>query len=403
MNPRLFALPALSLGLCLLGQETPAPVPPTPAPAPAPAPVAPNELETLQARLRQATEDQVLRMAELRKSLEALEHRLKELAPLPEQVKHAVEGNRAASEKLKVAETRLEGLEKQREALLKGRLEAERIAFQRALKVEGLMARELQGSAPLAALEGALARVQEGVRLSNQPAFKSWAEGLRDKFAKNPVGSPFKDPASASAFFANGQVGHTWALASVLLGGGWDSDRAKNLDRVMPALDLATRMEVELRVAALQAQELKLALAAFQTTAEESLLRHEKLIDPSLSAPLSVESEAFAPKLEAHFKTLAESMAAGTARSALLELAQAREEVSALLQERRTLLNRAQSTATGMAQAFQAFRSLAATRESPALGDLVKAAEDLRGRLKSLGEFPVQELRELLAPQLAGF
>ena len=403
----LYRTPLLLCSLSLLAQDVPAlpEVPPAPvaapvvAPAPAVAPAAPAvdgklvgelaalkaELEALQVRLRQLGEDDILRGAELKKAQGDMARKLTALEALPEQIKGAGDQARAAEAQSKAIAERLAGQESGQAVLLQARLEGERKALVAVLDRLGGVQKELQGAGPLEALEKSLLQFEEGNLLGNNPQFNAVLAFVKDKLAKGPLGTPLKDPASTRAYFANPALGASWMVSAIPMGPGWESDKLKNLEKGLDAVDQATRLEVETRTGLTLLAGLRRE-AGFLRAATDELLRHAQvLLDPEAASSAALEGEALAAKAEAAFKPMLEALAqsglTAANRDSLVELACARDEAQSLILEHRLLLRRMLGVAAGLSETFTAFQKQTPARNLPALEPLLKAAEETRGRL----------------------
>ena len=390
------ALPLLFSSVCLLAQTpeaspAPAPAPAAQATAPAPAPppvtaaaAAPAadgtalkaQLEDLLNRVRQLQEDGVLRRAELKAAQAELAAKVTALEALPVQVK-------AAGDQAKAAVDQVAALDRQDAQARLARLEGERAALQMALTGLAGTRKALRAPGPLVNLEQALTQLQEATALNHQPAFNALLATVKDKLAKGPLGSPLRDPAVMSNFFANPFLGSDWVVASVPYGPGWESDKLKNMQQGLDAVDGATRMAVELKTGQAQIAGLKAEALQLELASDELLTRVLGLLDPA-GTP---EPEVLAAKAEAAYKPLLDALAKGPLpaanRAALVALIGARNDVQALTLTEQLLLQRMLGTTSSLAVTFGRFRQEAPGKDLPALDALLKAAEATRPLLKA--------------------
>jgi hypothetical protein len=410
MTLRASTLLLCSLGIQALAQEPPpAPVPaPLPQVAPAPAPPAEPRsedaaalkaaLEALQTRVRQQGEDELLRSAELKRALADLQKQLAALEALPLQMK-------VVEDQAKAADERLAAADKARLQQVQARLDGEAKALLAALQRLGILHKELQGFGPLGALEKALGQFQEATSLANQPAFQAVIGVVKDKLLKGPLGNPLKDPATQNNYFGNPTLGASWTVAAVLLGPGWgDGDKLKNLEKGFGAVDVASRMDGDLKAAQALVAALKGEVALQLAAAEETQQRAKALLDPAAAA---LEAEVLAAKVEAAFKPLVAALAQGGleagSRDALVELLAVRAEARFRLWEHRLLLDRLVAGAAGLGEQFGRYRKDAPGRDLPALETLLKGIDEARGRCKALAAILPAEGREFAQLEAAGY
>jgi len=385
------ALSLLFSSACLWAQPqdaAPAPAPaaqaPAPAPTPAAAPAPPAvdgaalkaQMEELLNRVRQLQEDGVLRHGELKAAQAALATQVTALEALPEQVK-------VAGAQAKAAADQVTALDRQGAQVRLARLEGERTSLQVALTGLAGTRKTLRTPGPLVNLEQALTRLEEATALNQQPAFNALLATMKDKLAKGPLGHPLRDPAVMSHFFANPFLGSDWIVASVPYGPGWESDKLRNMEQGLDAVDGATRMAVEVKtgqalVAGLKAEALQLEFAG-----DEVLNRVLALLDPS-GTP---DPESLAARVELAYKPMLEATAHGplpeATRTALAALIGARNEVQALTLTQQFLLQRMLGMTNALAVTFGRFRQDAPGRDLPALDALSSAVEATRPLLKA--------------------
>ena len=394
----------------MAGQETAAPpasaaqvlpVPPAPAPLPAPLPLPPPaqpapasqptpapgpdtavlklQLDDLQNRLRQQQEDGIVRLAEFKTTLADLVKKLAALEGLPAQVK-------ASGDEARAAGARSAALDKQHLLLIQARLEGDQAALQAVLAGAVTARKTLQALGPLTGVDLALGRVQETMALPVQPGFTALVATVRDKLAKGPLGNPLRDPAVTSHYFDNPILGSAWLSGAVDYGPGWESDKLRNLDKALGALDMATRMVIEVKTARAQVSGLKAEAALILAEVDEALLLTQGLVDPAASGSAIQEGDALALKVETTFKPLLEAAAKGglaqPEREALVALIAARHDLQALVLTQRLFLVRMAGVADSLALTFGRCSQEEPCKDLPALAVLVKAVAETQARLK---------------------
>ena len=338
------------------------------------------QLDDLQNRLRQQQEDGILRMAELKTALGDLVKKLAVLEGLPAQVK-------ASGDEVKAAGERSAAQDKQNLLQVQVRLEAERAALQAVLAGAGSARKALQFPGPLAGLDLALGRVHETMALPLQPGFTTLVATVKDKLAKGPLGNPLREPALTGSYFANPVLGSAWVTAAVEYGPGWESDKLRNLDKALGAVDMATRMAVEVKTAQAQVGGLKVEAGLLQAEVDEAMLLVQGLVDPAASGSVLQDGEALALKVETAFKPLLDAAAQGglapADRDVLVALIAARNDLQALVLTQRLLLVRMAGVVDTLAVTFGHCSKEEPCKDLPALTVLVKALAEGQVRLKA--------------------
>lgn len=374
------------------------------------------EVEALQKRLRQQVEDEVLRSAELRKALEEVtkglatfreevrkgqEERAKkqaELDGLPDQMKAASDQARQATERMAALEKRISGT-------FFARLEAERLACLTVMKQLSALQKEAAGLDSIQSMEAALGHLQEATRLHRQPEFKALIARFRDKLGKSPMASPLADEATLGATFGNPDLGTFWTLGALSLSGSWwgGDDKPTTLAKALPSVDLATRLEGELRAARLLIGELKLAALHHKAGLEDTLAQGARALNLAPEALASLE--AVGPKSEALFKEALEPGGATLkpeGRQTLANLRALREETLTLTLERRLLLQRLAALAGHLHEGFGRHRTEGPAKGLPALEAFTKAAGEARATAKAALLHSAVDIKALGQTDLAG-
>ena len=394
MALRPFRLLVFALGITAVAQDpapAPAPVPPTPPMVQAPASGDSKEvaalraaLETMEKRLLQMGEDEILRLAELKKNHAEMAKKLAGLGALPEQVK-------AAEDLVKAMTERLAAQDKRQATQMQARLDLEQQAFHALARRLCLARKELQGLESLGALEMALIQYHKATSLASNPDFKAVVEVVKDKLSKGPLGNPLKGPA-ADSFFFNPIVGADWTVASVPWWPGWgDGDKLKNLEKALRAVDLATRMDVEVKAGMILVSSLKAEVGLLKASIEETIQRAQSLVDPATDNA-GMDGEVLAAKSGAFFKPFADDLAQGgltpAHRDRLAELQAILAEAQMRLLERRLLLCRIVSVSGSLAETFGSYSAESSGKGNAALDTLFGATRDAHGRLKAILNLP---------------
>jgi hypothetical protein len=384
-------------------QAAPAPAPPpapaasaaTPPPAEAPDTAHRADLTALRTDLEAA-------LARQQALGEAQARRLQELAAALEEARKAIPDLAPLAESVKAGQEQIKALQQQRTARLQARLEAEQAAYPAALKRMEDLQVDLVLLDPLPGLATRLAALQQAAAIQANPEFQPLLALLKDKLAKGALGEPLKDPAATASLLANPYGASAWTLSGCIQAGGW-SDKTPNYARAVAAIDVATRMDADLKAALQRADCLRLEVAASLSDLAEARVAAQRLVDPAVASPVAMASEAFKGSTDAFFKALlAPAPKEEALRGTLGALAEVRSEARVRLLERRFLVNRMSAFTQNLAATFGPFAKEGPCKGMPALAELMASLARAQDKLKAALADPAFAARELAAPETAG-
>jgi hypothetical protein len=345
------------------------------SPAPAPPSAAPEaalkgDLTALRAdldgavrRAQAQAEEQAKKILELTKALEETRKALPDLAPL--------------QEALKAAQEQLKTLLDSQAAQARARVEIERAAYPASLQALEDLQADMTVVDPLPGLAKRLGELRQAVQLQANPEFQALLATLREKLPKGPLADALRDP--APPVLANPYGAAVWTRGGCFIVGGWEKEKVANIARAWPAMDLATRMDGELRASRLLVDGLAAEAAMTLADLKASRLAAQRLADPAAEAPAALDSEAFKPKLAAFLAGLDGTPPAAT----LAALAALRGEIRARRAERRLLLIRMSSLVETLSSTFAPFAKEGPAKDLPAMTELAASLSRAREALKA--------------------